>query len=160
MRALCIAGIACMFLIQTHVHGAGPSVLQSASCVGSSPRAVVQAYYAAINHHQAANAQACLTPYFKAEAHTFVDPDWTNIEYVHRLSLRSHTSRPVPRGMLPGNVPRKYANPYAAAEVTAQFTVRYYHIVDSPNGLTIRFIYAVKQHTYSPWRIAAIGSGP
>lgn len=120
----------------------------------------MRAYYRAINHHQVADAQACLTPYFRAQSSRVVDPDWINIVYVHRLILRSHTSRPVPRGMLPGNVPRKDAHPYAAAEVTAQFMVRYYRVLDAPNGLTIRFSYAIEQTMRSPWRLAAIGSGP
>jgi hypothetical protein len=120
----------------------------------------VRGYYTAINRHETANAQACLTPYFKVQSERTVDPDWINIVSVRNLRLRAHISRPVPHGMLPGNVPGKDANPYAAAAITAQYTVRYYHVIDALNGDTIRFIYAVEQHRQSPWRIAAIGSGP
>lgn len=160
MRTLLLTGIALATLFPAQSQAAGPTHAHPATCDGSSPRAVVRAYYTAINRHQAARAQACLTPYFRAQSMSVVDPDWANIEYVHRLSLRSRTSRPVPAGMLPGNVPHRDMKPYAAAEVTAQFTARYYRVIESPNGLTIRFIYAVKQTRRSPWRIASIGSGP
>jgi hypothetical protein len=155
MRTLSLAGIVCALLF--HAHATASSTAQAPSCSGWSPRVVVRSYYAAINHHQSGIAQACLTPYFRAQAARFVDPDWFNIAHVWGLQLRSQS---VPDGALPGNVPPQDAKPYSAAQVVAQFTVRYYHVVDSPNGLTIRFIYAVKQRRHSPWRIAAIGSGP
>jgi hypothetical protein len=117
----------------------------------------VRSYYAAVNHHQAARAEACLTPYYKAQSVAVVDPDWVNVSWIRKLQLRS---RFVPDSYLPGNVPAKDMKPHASAEVTAQFTVHYYRVTDSPNGLTIRFIYAVKQTKRSPWRIASIGSGP
>lgn len=160
MRGYLLAGIAVVLLTPAGSRAAGRARSDAARCSGSSPKAVVRSYYAAINNHQAAAAKACLTPYFRAQSTAVVDPDWVNIMHVRGLILHSHTSHPVPSGMLPGNVPHKDMKPYAAAEVTAQFMVHYYHVIDSPNGRTIRFIYAVKQEKRSPWRIAAIGSGP
>ena len=157
MRALAIAGIACTLLIAGQACAAGSSSDHPVSCSGASPKAVVRAYYSAINQHRAAKARACLTPYFRAQSERVVDPDWVNVAWVHKLQLKS---RSVPSSYLPGNVPHKDMKPHAAAEVTAQYMVHYYRVIESPNGVTIRFIYAVKQKKHAPWRIASIGSGP
>lgn len=100
---------------------------------------------------------SCLTPYYSGQLARVVDPDWENIATLRSLKL---TTAVLPHDSLPGNVPKAYASPYAFAQVDAEFVVHYYRIVDASNGKTIRFIYVVKQHRNSPWRIAAIGSGP
>lgn len=157
MRSLVVAGTACALLIAAQAHAAGSAGAHTPSCAGSAPKAVVHAYYAAINLRRAKNAKACLTPYFRAQSAQAGYPDWVNIVWVRKLHLES---RSVPDSYLPGNVPHKDTKPLATAEVTAQFTVRYHRVMDSPNGVAIRFIYAVRQTKHAPWRIASIGSGP
>jgi len=124
-------------------------------CIGTAPRATVRQYYLAVERHQAAEAVSCLTPTFAKRAARFVDPDWVNVATVQSLQLHVNSIAP---NSLPGRPPK--TKPYAAAQVVAEFIVRYYRVIDASNGETIRFIYLVKQHRTSAWRIAAIGSGP
>lgn len=127
------------------------------ACPGGSPKVAVRGYYEAIIHHRTLVAKSCLTPYFRRQTARDVDPDWQNIATLRSLKLKSAR---LPFDSLPGNVPIAYAKPYAFLQVDAEFVVRYYRVESSPNGFTIRFIYVVKQYRNSPWRIAAIGSGP
>lgn len=136
--------------VNAHARGA-----RNTSCSGASPQVTVRQYYRAVVRHQGAVAKSCLTPSFVKLSARFPDPDWSNVAGIRSLHLRS---RPFPPRELPGS--RTQVEPYAAAQVVASFVVRWYHIVDSPNGATIRFIYVVKQNRNSPWRITAIGSGP
>jgi hypothetical protein len=136
------------------VHARASSA-RSTSCSGDSPQATVRQYYRAVVRHQASGAKSCLTSSFVKMSARFVDPDWSNVASVRSLHLRSY---PIPPRGLPG-LPTKVL-PYAAAQVVADFVVRYYHVIDSPDGKTTRFIYVVKQHRSAPWRIASIGSGP
>lgn len=126
-------------------------------CPGKSAEAPVRAHYAAVLRHDARRAKSCLTSYYAHQLARVVDPDWRNIATLRSLKLKVAK---LPHDTLPGNVPRSLARPYAFAQVDAEFTVRYYQVESSSNGPTIRFIYVVKQHRTSPWRIAAIGSGP
>ena len=126
-------------------------------CPGQSAEAPVRGYYAAVVRHDARRAKSCLTSYYARQLAHVVDPDWQNVATLRSLKLKVAK---LPHDTLPGNVPAAYARPYAFVQVDAEFTVRYYRVESSSNGLTIRFIYVVKQHRTSPWRIAAIGSGP
>lgn len=128
---------------------------RATSCTGASPQATVRQYYHAVVRHQATRAISCLTPTFAKLAARFVDPDWVNVATIHSLHLHVHSIAP---SSLPGSPPA--TKPYAAAQVVAEFIVRYYRLINASNGNTIRFIYLVRQHRTSAWRIAAIGSGP
>lgn len=136
----------------TQSRAALPSV-----CPGQSAEAPVRGYYAAVVRHDAHRAKSCLTSYYAQQLAHVIDPDWQNVATLRSLKLR--VAR-LPHDTLPGNVPRSYAGPFAFAQVDAQFIVRYHRVESSSNGPTIRFIYVVKQYRTSPWRIAAIGSGP
>jgi hypothetical protein len=127
-------------------------------CPGNTAKAPVSVYYAAVVRHDARRAKSCLTPYYAQQLARVIGPDWQNVATLRALKVTEAKS--LPHDTLPGNVPCAYARPYAFAQVDAEFIVRYYRVVSSSNGLTIRFIYVVKQHRNSPWRIAAIGSGP
>jgi hypothetical protein len=145
------------------VVGASPDGAQSRSasgsiCPGNTAKAPVRGYYAAVVRHDARRAKACLTPYYAQQLARVIGPDWQNVATLRSLKLTE--AKALPHDTLPGNVPGAYARPYAFAQVDAEFIVRYYRVESSSNGLTIRFIYVVKQHRTSPWRIAAIGSGP
>jgi len=134
-----------------------PAASSTSACPGGSPEAAVRGYYGAIIRHQTVTARSCLTPYFLKQSDRVVDPDWQNIATLRSLKLKSGQLQV---GSLPGNVPKAYDKPYASRQVDAEFLVHYYRVESSPNGTTIRFIYVVQQHRHSPWRIAAIGSGP
>jgi len=156
MRTLAVLLLLPMALIVVpSVNAHAASGLRDMSCSGASPRETVRQYYQAVVRHQAAIAKSCLTASFVKQSARFPDPDWSNVASIRSLHLHSHPFLP---RELPG--PPTKVQPYAAAQVVADFVVRYYRIVDSPNGTTIRFIYVVKQYRGSPWRITAIGSGP
>ncbi len=133
------------------------SASRSTVCAGQSAQAVVRAYYGAVIRHDARLAKSCLTPYYAQQLARVVDPDWRNIATLRSLKLKQAK---LSHDTLPGNVPAAYAKPYAFTQVDAEFIVHYYRVESSSNGATIRFIYVVKQHRASPWRIAAIGSRP
>ncbi len=141
----------------TDARGVGSVSVNHSSCPGTSAKAAVRGYYDAIIRHDTFGAKSCLMPYYLQQLDRVVDPDWDNIKSLRALKLKGALAR---YASLPGNVPARYARPYAAAQIDAEFIVRYYHVESSSNGLTIRFIYVVKQHRTSLWRIAAIGSGP
>ena len=138
---------------RTQIWSAIPAV-----CPGQSAKAAVRGYYAAVVRHDARRAKACLTPYYAQQLARVIGPDWQNVATLR--SLKVTEAKALPHDTLPGNVPSALARPYAFVQVDAEFIVHYYRIISSSNGLTIRFIYVVKQHRTSPWRIAAIGSGP
>lgn len=142
---------------RAHAGVRAPEAPSASACPGGSPKAAVRGYYEAIIRHQTLAAKSCLTPYYLKQLDRVVDPDWQNIATLRSLKLKSDGLQV---GSLPGNVPKTYAKPYASGQVDAEFVVHYYRVEDSSNGFTIRFIYVVKQHRNSPWRIAAIGSGP
>ncbi len=140
---------------------AGGAQSRSASlpvCPGQSAKAAVRGYYAAVIRHDARLAKSCLTPYYVQQLARVIGPDWQNVASLR--SLKVTEAKALPHDTLPGNVPAAYARPYSFVQVDAEFIVRYYRVESSSNGLTIRFIYVVKQHRNSPWRIASIGSGP
>jgi hypothetical protein len=139
-------------------HGIHSQSSSQSICPGKTAKAPVRGYYAAVVRHDARRAKSCLTPYYAQQLARVIGPDWQNVATLRALKVTEAKS--LPHDTLPGNVPSAYARPYAFAQVDAEFIVRYYRVVSSSNGLTIRFIYVVKQHRDSPWRIAAIGSGP
>lgn len=155
VSGLVLAAVALPTRAQANVRA--PTASNTPACPGGSAKAAVRGYYQAIILHDAGGAKSCLTPYYRQQTARGFDQDWKNIQSLRSLKLKRAR---LPFDSLPGNVPKAYAKPYAFLQVDAEFVVHYYRVLSSPNGFTIRFIYVVKQHRSSPWRIAAIGSGP
>lgn len=135
-------------------HGAGALP----TCPGQTPAAVVRSYYAALVRSDKAGQFACFTPYYRRQLSApNVIGDWNNVISLRITRLHVYFRAPGNRAWtLPGDAPRAQQ----VVQVIVEYVVHYRRIIDSPNGKGLRFIYVVKQHVSSPWRIAGIGSGP
>ena len=145
--------VATMFVLSLTLAGAQARAPTRSLCAASTAGGVVRAYYRALNQHRAAAAKACLTAHFLNSERKAVDPDWTNVTSARVVSLSPHA---VSDATLPDVKPA----PHRAVQILAQVRMRYRVVEGSLNGLNTWFIYVIKQHSTSPWRIAGIGSGP
>lgn len=157
IRRLATAALVVLGVIVPPV-GASASSIRRVVCAGHTPAAVTRAYYRALTRGSESGQLACFTPAYRRWTTSPNEvPEWNNVLSLHLISLQVFPRAPGGRTwILPGNVPPAHR----VVQVVVEYRIRYRQIIDSPNGQGTRFIYVVRQHKSSPWRIAAIGSGP
>jgi hypothetical protein len=131
----------------------GQTTAGSAACPGKDPIAVVRTYYAAAARHDAAGAQACLTPQYRRKAATFIDPDWKNIAWIRILGFQLF-------GRLLNDADTETGPaPARLSLVTVSYVVRWKRVGGTADGPGLSFVDLAQAKLSSPWRIEEIGSG-
>ena len=125
-----------------------------AICPGATPAAVVRSYYAAAVRHDAASAQACLTPDYRHETASFVAPDWVNIVWFRFIRIDVF---PVSPRTAPGNFRHL---PAQLVQIDVSYVAKWKVIAGTADGPGLWFIYVARMQPHSAWRIGTIGSGP
>jgi len=116
-----------------------------------SARSTVSSYFAEVNAHQWAEANALLSPSVQRTYSTAPNSDRSNTLSVTRVQVRVSPA-PFARGDYPG-----FTN---IQQALVTFDATYKKVYGSTDGPQTRFVYVGRQGTAGPWRILGIGTGP